>query len=125
MAKPDFDPTDAVEFWDMTNRQDWHVRELQQRGWWTEDMRTRIKRGDGSVQDIDELPDEMKARYRTAWELPQRSLVDIGAERGAFIDQSQSLNLFAAPATPAGSRKRVLSRNAGCTAGARAVHWSA
>jgi ribonucleoside-diphosphate reductase alpha chain len=69
---------------------------LQQRGLWNEDMRTRIKRADGSVQQIEEIPSELKDRYRTAWELPQRSLIDMAADRGAFIDQSQSLNLFVA-----------------------------
>ncbi len=72
------------------------VRELQTRGLWTEEMRGRIKRADGSVQEIDELPAEVKDRFRTAWELPQRSLIDMAADRGAFIDQSQSLNLFVA-----------------------------
>lgn len=72
------------------------VRELQTRGLWTEEMRSRIKRADGSVQEIDELPAEVKDRFRTAWELPQRSLIDMAADRGAFIDQSQSLNLFVA-----------------------------
>ena len=53
-----------------------------------------IKRAEGSVQGIDAVPDDVKALYRTAWELPMRSLIDMAAERGAFIDQSQSLNLF-------------------------------
>ena len=55
---------------------------------------TPIKRAEGSVQGIDSVPDDVKALYRTAWELPMRSLIDMAAERGAFIDQSQSLNLF-------------------------------
>jgi ribonucleoside-diphosphate reductase alpha chain len=46
------------------------------------------------VQGLDELPEEVKALYRTAWEMPMRSLIDMAADRGAFIDQSQSLNLF-------------------------------
>jgi ribonucleoside-diphosphate reductase alpha chain len=49
---------------------------------------------EGSVQDLTELPAELRAIYRTAWEIPMRSLIDMAAERGAFIDQSQSLNLF-------------------------------
>ena len=53
-----------------------------------------IKKAEGSVQDIDEIPAELKAIYRTAWEIPMRSLIDMAADRGAFIDQSQSLNLF-------------------------------
>jgi ribonucleoside-diphosphate reductase alpha chain len=75
------------------------VRELQRRGLWTEDVRTAIKRGDGSVQHVEEIPDDLKAVYRTAWELPMRSLIDMAAARGAFIDQSQSLNLFVATPT--------------------------
>lgn len=75
------------------------VRELQSRGLWDDDMRSRIKRGDGSVQDITELPEAIRERFRTAWEVPQRSLIDMAAERGAFIDQSQSLNLFVASPT--------------------------
>ena len=70
------------------------VSELQSRGLWDEEMISEIKKSEGSVQDLDGIPDELKEIYRTAWEIPQRSLIDMGAERGAFIDQSQSLNLF-------------------------------
>ncbi|MDF2732525.1 MAG: ribonucleoside-diphosphate reductase subunit alpha, partial [Desertimonas sp.] len=70
------------------------VRDLQERGLWTDEVRDAIKRAEGSVQGIDSVPDDIKALYRTAWELPMRSLIDMAAERGAFIDQSQSLNLF-------------------------------
>ncbi|ABF86509.1 ribonucleoside-diphosphate reductase, alpha subunit [Myxococcus xanthus DK 1622] len=70
------------------------VRDLQALGLWNENIRNRIKMAEGSVQDITELPENLRAVYRTAWELPMRSLLDMGADRGAFIDQSQSLNLF-------------------------------
>jgi ribonucleoside-diphosphate reductase alpha chain len=70
------------------------VRDLQQLGLWNESTRNRIKLAEGSVQDLTELPEELRAIYRTAWEIPMRSLLDMGADRGAFIDQSQSLNLF-------------------------------
>lgn len=70
------------------------VAELKKRGLWTEEMRTKIKLAEGSIQEIAEIPDEVKAIYRTAWEIPMRSLIDMAAERGPFIDQSQSLNLF-------------------------------
>ncbi len=70
------------------------VRELQARGLWTESVISAIKRSEGSVQDIEEIPEDLRAIYRTAWELPMRSLIDMAAARGAFIDQSQSLNLF-------------------------------
>ncbi|MDP6239464.1 MAG: ribonucleoside-diphosphate reductase subunit alpha [Acidimicrobiales bacterium] len=70
------------------------VRELQGRGMWNEVMANKIKSAEGSVQGIDDIPEDLQAVYRTAWEVPMRSLIDMGAERGAFIDQSQSLNLF-------------------------------
>jgi ribonucleoside-diphosphate reductase alpha chain len=57
-------------------------------------MRARIKLADGSIQSLQEIPTELRALYRTAWELPMKSLIDQAAARGAFIDQSQSLNLF-------------------------------
>jgi ribonucleoside-diphosphate reductase alpha chain len=71
------------------------VQELKQMGLWSEAMRTRIKLAEGSIQGIREIPDEAKLIYRTAWEMPMRSLIDMAADRGAYIDQSQSLNLFA------------------------------
>jgi ribonucleoside-diphosphate reductase alpha chain len=71
------------------------VQELKQLGLWSEAMRTRIKLAEGSIQGIAEIPDEVKLIYRTVWEMPMRSLVDMAADRGAYIDQSQSLNLFA------------------------------
>ncbi|GHA84574.1 ribonucleoside-diphosphate reductase [Lysobacter bugurensis] len=70
------------------------VDELKTLGLWTASMRDRIKLAEGSVQGIDEIPDTLRQVYRTAWELPMRSLIDMAADRGAFIDQSQSLNLF-------------------------------
>jgi ribonucleoside-diphosphate reductase alpha chain len=71
------------------------IDELQARGLWTEEMRTRLKLSEGSVQNIDGLPDDLKLLYRTVWEIPMRSLIDMAAARNAYIDQSQSLNLFA------------------------------
>jgi len=70
------------------------VQELKRLNLWNEEVRTKIKLAEGSVQEIAELPGEVKAIYRTAWEIPMRSLIDMAADRGAFIDQSQSLNLF-------------------------------
>jgi len=70
------------------------VRELQAIGLWTDEIRNKIKLSEGSVQDIAEFTDELKAIYRTTWEIPMRSLIDMAADRGAFIDQSSSLNLF-------------------------------
>ena len=71
------------------------VQELKQMGLWSEAMRTRIKLAEGSIQGIAEIPDDVKLMYRTVWEMPMRSLIDMAADRGAYIDQSQSLNLFA------------------------------
>jgi len=70
------------------------VSELKALGLWTEDTRNRLKLAEGSVQDMTELPEDLRAVYRTAWELPMAGLIDMAADRGAFIDQSQSLNLF-------------------------------
>jgi ribonucleoside-diphosphate reductase alpha chain len=70
------------------------VTELQRRGLWDDEMIADIKRAEGSIQGIDRIPAELQAVYRTAWEIPQRALIDMAAARGAFIDQSQSLNLF-------------------------------
>ncbi|WP_375484984.1 ribonucleoside-diphosphate reductase subunit alpha [uncultured Jatrophihabitans sp.] len=72
------------------------VRELKTRGLWTSQTRDAIKRADGSVQGLTELPADVRAVYRTAWELPQRALIDLAAARSPYIDQSQSLNLFLA-----------------------------
>ena len=70
------------------------VDELKTLGLWTPEMRDAIKLAEGSIQSIDAIPDTLRQVYRTAWELPMRSLIDMAAERGAFIDQSASLNLF-------------------------------
>ncbi len=70
------------------------MQELKRAGLWTDEIRNKIKLAEGSVQDIEEFTAELKAIYRTAWEIPMRSLIDMAADRGAFIDQSQSLNLF-------------------------------
>ncbi|MHA3704722.1 ribonucleoside-diphosphate reductase subunit alpha [Jatrophihabitans sp. YIM 134969] len=72
------------------------VRELKALGLWNAETRDAVKRSEGSVQGLVGLPDDVKAIYRTAWELPQRALIDMAAARSAFIDQSQSLNLFLA-----------------------------
>ncbi|MEH1100502.1 ribonucleoside-diphosphate reductase subunit alpha [Micromonospora sp. CPCC 205561] len=75
------------------------VRELKARGLWTERTRTAIKRAEGSVQEVAELPADVRELFRTAWELPQRALIDLAAARAPFVDQSQSLNLFLAAPT--------------------------
>jgi ribonucleoside-diphosphate reductase alpha chain len=72
------------------------AHELKLLGLWNPDLRDAVKMADGSVQGIDAIPAELKSIYRTAWELPMKALIEMAAERGAFIDQSQSLNLFIA-----------------------------
>jgi ribonucleoside-diphosphate reductase alpha subunit len=69
------------------------VRELMALGKWTPEIKTEIVRNGGSVQNLD-IPDKLKEVYRTIWEIPQKSIIDMAADRGAYIDQSQSLNIF-------------------------------
>jgi len=70
------------------------VNELKERGIWNEEIRMRLKMAEGSVQQIEQLPDDLKQVYRTVWEVPMRGLIDMARDRNAYIDQSQSLNLF-------------------------------
>jgi len=69
------------------------LQELIGRGMWTPEVKNALVASGGSVQGLD-LPDEVKEVYRTVWEIKQRSLIDMAADRGIFIDQSQSLNAF-------------------------------
>jgi ribonucleoside-diphosphate reductase alpha chain len=75
------------------------VTELKTHGLWTAQVRDQIKQADGSVAHITALPEQTRELFRTAWELPQRALIDMAAARAPFIDQSQSLNLFLAAPT--------------------------
>jgi ribonucleoside-diphosphate reductase alpha chain len=75
------------------------MRDLMSLGLWSEDLKQKIVALNGSVQDITEIPEDIKVRYKTAWELKQKTLIDMAAARGAFICQSQSLNLFVADST--------------------------
>lgn len=70
------------------------VADLKALGLWNEDIRNEIKLQDGSIQDVDAIPAQLKELYRTVWEVPMKSLIDMAADRGAYIDQSASLNLF-------------------------------
>jgi ribonucleotide reductase alpha subunit len=69
------------------------VRDLQKIGMWSPQIKNEIVRAGGSVQQL-AIPEELKAIYRTVWEISQKSLIDMSADRGAYIDQSQSLNIF-------------------------------
>ncbi|GAC1585909.1 MAG: ribonucleoside-diphosphate reductase subunit alpha [Ginsengibacter sp.] len=70
------------------------LKDLVQLGLWNPTMKNRIIAANGSVQGIDEMPAEIKELYKTIWEIKQRNLIDMAADRGAYICQSQSLNLF-------------------------------
>jgi ribonucleoside-diphosphate reductase alpha subunit len=71
------------------------VRDLKARGLWSHDMKNLIIRANGSIQNIVDIKDDhLKQKYRTVWEIPQRSIIEMAADRGRFIDQSQSMNLF-------------------------------
>jgi ribonucleoside-diphosphate reductase alpha subunit len=70
------------------------VRAMLDRGLWTPDVKDRIVANGGSVQGLPEVPADLQSVFRTAWELSQRTLINLAADRGAFVCQSQSLNLF-------------------------------
>ena len=75
------------------------MKELMTLGIWSDDMKQQIIINNGSVQAIEAIPEAVRARYKTTWEIPQKILIDMAAARGAFICQSQSLNLFVADPT--------------------------
>ena len=79
----------------------WLVRDLEAIGMWTAEVRDAIVRDNGSVQNVDGLPAELKELYRTVWEIKMRTVIDMAADRAPYIDQSQSLNLFVAAPTHA------------------------
>lgn len=75
------------------------IEELKALGLWDARTRDALREANGSVQDVTWIPEEIRALYRTAWEIPQRSLIDMAAARTPYLDQSQSLNLFMASPT--------------------------
>ena len=70
------------------------LRDLVKLGLWNEDMKQRLMAANGSIQNIPEIPENIKELYRTVWEMSMKDIIDMAADRGAYIDQSQSLNLF-------------------------------
>ena len=70
------------------------LKDLVNLGLWNNDMKNKIIANNGSVQNIKEIPEHIKELYKTVWEIKQRNLIDMAADRGAYICQSQSLNLF-------------------------------
>jgi ribonucleoside-diphosphate reductase alpha chain len=75
------------------------VEDLVKAGCWTSDTRTQIIANNGSVQGISEIPTEIRELYKTAWEIPMKTIINMAADRAPFICQSQSLNLFIAEPT--------------------------
>src|SRR4051812_44962547 len=71
----------------------WLLKDLVDMGLWSDNMKNRIIAEGGSIQNIPNIPDDIKALYKTVWEISQRTVVQMAADRGAFIDQSQSLNI--------------------------------
>ncbi|KAJ1983694.1 ribonucleotide-diphosphate reductase subunit rnr1 [Dimargaris verticillata] len=76
----------------------WLLRDLVDLGLWNDRMKNQIISDNGSIQNVQGIPDELKQLYKTAWEISQKVVIDMAADRGAFIDQSQSLNIFMAEA---------------------------
>ncbi len=70
------------------------LKDLVSLGIWNDDLKNKLISANGSVQNIAEIPDNLKALYKTAWELSQKAIIEMAADRGAFICQSQSLNVF-------------------------------
>ena len=75
------------------------LKDLSDRGLWSDELKNEIIAQNGSVQNIDSIPDDLKRLYRTVWEIPQKNLINMAADRGAYIDQSQSLNIHLAEPT--------------------------
>jgi len=70
------------------------LRDLVKLGLWNDTLKNKLMASNGSIQNINEIPDNIKELYKTAWEISQKVIVDMAADRGAYIDQSQSLNIF-------------------------------
>ncbi len=70
------------------------LEDLVELGLWNTEMKESIMRANGSIQHIDEIPQELKDLYKTVWEMSMKDIIDMSRQRGYFIDQSQSLNLF-------------------------------
>ena len=70
------------------------LRDLVKLGLWNDSLKNQLMGANGSIQNINEIPDNIKELYKTAWEISQKTILDMAADRGAYIDQSQSLNIF-------------------------------
>ena len=69
------------------------LKDLSDRGLWNKEMKNKMMLYNGSIQDIDEIPDDLKEIYKTVWEIPQKVILDMAAERSPFVDQAQSMNI--------------------------------
>ncbi|KAG7515686.1 ribonucleoside-diphosphate reductase large subunit [Solea senegalensis] len=72
------------------------LKDLTERGLWSDEMKNQLIAQNGSIQDIAEIPDDLKQLYKTVWEISQKTVLKMAADRGAYIDQSQSLNIHIA-----------------------------
>ena len=70
------------------------VEDLKKIGLWSKEMKDLMVKANGSVQNIIDIPDDLKELYKTVWEMSQKTIIDMAADRGVYIDQSQSMNLF-------------------------------
>ncbi len=70
------------------------VKDLKKIGLWSKEMKDLMVKANGSVQNIIDIPDDLKELYKTVWEMSQKTIIDMAADRGVYIDQSQSMNLF-------------------------------
>ena len=95
------------------------IKDLIELGLWSLEMKDEILRHKGSIQNIVGIPEHIKQLYKTTWEIKQKNVIDMAADRGAYIDQSQSMNIHMIDANPAkvtsmhfyGWKKRTQDRN--------------
>jgi ribonucleoside-diphosphate reductase alpha subunit len=76
------------------------IKTLEEYKLWNDDMRKKIMMSNGSIQNIDEIPEKIKELFKTSWEIKQKTVIDMAADRGAYICQSQSMNVFVSSPTP-------------------------
>jgi ribonucleotide reductase alpha subunit len=84
------------------------LKDLVKNGLWNRDMRLKIMGANGSIQNINEIPQDIKDLYKTAWEISQKAIIEQAADRGAYICQSQSLNIFMENANLKASKKDII-----------------
>lgn len=75
------------------------IEDLLEKNLWTKSIKNKVIAFNGSIQNIKEIPDDIKMLYKTVWEIPQKDLINLAVDRGPFICQSQSLNVYMAEPT--------------------------